>query len=101
MCWCHDEGNLKSVTEYFDYITNETPVNLYTGIAVEQKLQHDEKSVRGVEGALKGAKSNYEHCLSETFCAEGFVVCQIRRIRLQFLPRAHNIMLNQFRRDTF
>ena len=36
----------------------ETPVNLYTGIAVEQKLQHDEKSVRGVEGALKGAKSD-------------------------------------------
>ena len=36
----------------------ESPINLYIGIAVEQKLQHDEKSVRGVEGALKGAKSD-------------------------------------------
>ena len=43
----------------------ETPVNLYTGIAVEQKLQHDEKKCRGVEGAFKGAKCNYDHSLKE------------------------------------
>ena len=33
------------------------------GIAVELKLQHDEKRCRGVEGALKGAKSDYDHSL--------------------------------------
>ena len=57
MCWCHDEPNLKSVTEYFEHIITKRLL-ISMGIAVEQKLQHDEKSVRGVEGALKGAKSD-------------------------------------------